>query len=111
MFMFARPILMISFAAGLASAAFADSFTFSSIDVPGATKTYAIGINASGQIVGGYVDVTGTEHGFLYKSGKFSTIDAPGSSGRTDARGINNFGHIVGDYTESGEDHGFLDIF
>jgi uncharacterized membrane protein len=41
-----------------------DKGTFTAIDVPGATRTSALGINARGQIVGFY-DVSGTEHGFL----------------------------------------------
>ena len=38
----------------LSSVAFADSFTYSSIVVPGQTFTVAFGINNAGQIVGGY---------------------------------------------------------
>jgi probable HAF family extracellular repeat protein len=40
----------------------ADDFT--PIDFPGASATFASGINNSGQIVGWYTDETGT-HGFL----------------------------------------------
>jgi probable HAF family extracellular repeat protein len=49
------------------------------IDVPGATATYAMTINDAGQIVGGYTDVLGTEHGFLLNNGTFTTIDFPGA--------------------------------
>jgi hypothetical protein len=42
----------------------AASYTFTPIDVPGASDTAALGINPSGQIVGVYFDNTG-EHGFL----------------------------------------------
>jgi probable HAF family extracellular repeat protein len=49
---------------------------FTTIDVPGATTTNARGINDSGQVVGTYVDSTGT-HGFLYTDGSFTTIDVP----------------------------------
>jgi hypothetical protein len=38
---------------------------FSTIDVEGATATYAEGINNSGDIVGYYVDASGKTHGFL----------------------------------------------
>ena len=37
---------------------------FTTIDVPGASATAAIGINARGDVVGSYADATGT-HGFL----------------------------------------------
>jgi len=38
---------------------------FRTIDVPGATSTFTIGMNERGVIVGGYVDETGLAHGFL----------------------------------------------
>jgi len=38
---------------------------YSSFDAPGATQTYAYGVNNSGQIVGYYVDANGVNHGFL----------------------------------------------
>ena len=65
----------------------AASFTFTPIDVPGASYTVAIGINPSGQIVGIYVDSTGV-HGFLYDRGVFTPIDVPGAF-YTQAFGIN----------------------
>jgi uncharacterized membrane protein len=79
-------------------------FTFTSVDVPGASNTIATGINARGAIVGIYYDSAGIEHGFLRKNGNFSTVDVPGSlvgvSGtlQTEANGINAAGEIVGDY-------------
>jgi probable HAF family extracellular repeat protein len=80
------------------------TFTFASVDVPGASSTIATGINARGAIVGIYYDSAGNEHGFLLKNGNFSTVDVPGSlvgvSGtlQTEANGINAAGEIVGDY-------------
>ncbi len=73
-----------------------DSGTYTVFDVPGATGTYANGINDSGQIVGSYVDVAGRFHGFLDSGGSFTTIDVPGSTKGTIAAGINNAGQIVG---------------
>ena len=43
-------------------------YTFTTIDVPGAYQTVAYGIDASGQIVGVYVDAGGG-HGFLATPG------------------------------------------
>ncbi len=80
------------------------SFSFTSIDVPGATGTLATGINDHGAIVGIYYDASGNSHGFLMENGAFSTVDVPGSlvgvSGmlQTEANGINLAGDIVGDY-------------
>ena len=78
--------------------------------MPGSTSTAAFGINASGQIVGSYVDADGTKipHGFLLDNGSYTTLDPPGST-FTWAHGINDFGQIVGMYQDAGGTfHGFL---
>jgi len=93
----------------LAQPASADSaFTYSSIEVPGATATAVRGIDGTGRIVGSFADRAGT-HGFLFSNGKFSTIDVPGSKS-TIATGINNVGQIVGAHGAGSENgnHGFL---
>jgi hypothetical protein len=45
------------------------TFTFASVDVPGASNTLATGINARGSIVGIYFDSAGNEHGFPAAAG------------------------------------------
>jgi probable HAF family extracellular repeat protein len=98
------------------------SYSFSSYDYPGsAGATFAKGVNdvwqgalinatgQTGQIVGGYYDSTGVEHGFLLDSlATWSTIDYPGQlSG--EAEGINNSGQIVGVWLDTNEcSHGYL---
>ncbi len=67
--------------------------TFTTIDFPGAADTVeppssVLYINPEGQIVGGYLDTSGTGHGFLLSHGSFTTIDFPGSI-YTEANGIN----------------------
>src|SRR5262249_25010782 len=57
-----------------------DDYDFTTIDVPGATSTEALGINASGQIVGQYDDASGTTHGYLLCKGKYTTLDVPGAT-------------------------------
>jgi probable HAF family extracellular repeat protein len=47
------------------AAGISPSYQFITIDYPGATFTQAVGINATGHIVGAYRDATGTQHGFL----------------------------------------------
>jgi len=85
----------------------ASAFTFTTIDPPGAMQTFAAATNARGQIVGAYIDVRGTEHGFLLDKGTFTTIDVPGAI-ETDAFGINARGQFVGFYVDvSGTVHGF----
>lgn len=46
------------------------SFQFTTIDYPGATYTKAVGINASGHIVGSYRDSAGKQHAFLLMRGR-----------------------------------------
>jgi probable HAF family extracellular repeat protein len=42
-----------------------DQGSYSTLDVPGSDWTEAHGINASGQIVGYYIDAADGSHGFL----------------------------------------------
>jgi hypothetical protein len=41
------------------------SFSFESVDFPGATATRAFGINSHGTVVGSYTDAAGKTHGYL----------------------------------------------
>jgi uncharacterized membrane protein len=86
-------------------------FDFKTIQVPGATRTVASGIDDAGQIVGYYNDSAGTAHGFVLRDDKFATIDFPGAA-FTEARGIGTRGEIVGTYRMASEPalnfHGFL---
>jgi probable HAF family extracellular repeat protein len=68
-----------------------------SFDAPGAAPdaTAASGINAGGQIVGGYVDVNGNSHGFLAEGATFTQLDCPGAL-RTMAWVIDSVGQIAG---------------
>jgi uncharacterized membrane protein len=68
----------------------------------------AVGINANSQIVGRYVDATGSFRGFLLSAGSFTPVDVPGASA-TRPLGINLAGDIVGHYVSQGQqEHGFL---
>jgi probable HAF family extracellular repeat protein len=42
-----------------------DQGSYTTLDVPGSSYTFATGVNASGQIVGCYIDAAGGQHGFL----------------------------------------------
>jgi uncharacterized membrane protein len=70
---------------------------FTTIDFPGATQSFAFGINASGQIVGQY-DIGAIRHGYLRNTdGTFTTIDFPGAS-YSEATAITDAGQILGSY-------------
>ena len=68
----------------------------------GATVTQGNDINASGSIVGTWVDASGGIHGFLAVGANFSSIDYPGAA-FTSAWGINSAGQIVGNHFRHGE--------
>ena len=78
----------------------ADSFVFTSVNVPGSTSTVAAGINTGGQVVGYYTDSGGNQHGFLDTGGTFTSIDAPGATS-TYAFAINSSGQIAGEYVDA----------
>jgi hypothetical protein len=54
----------------------AAALTFVAIDVPGASRTAALGINPQGEVVGWY-DSGDQVHGYLFDRGEFTTIDPP----------------------------------
>src|SRR5437773_3347886 len=93
-----------------AAAQSAPTYSYERIAYPNATATTAWGINASGDVVGDYVDAAGGRHGFLLHSGAFTRIDIAGAL--TSARGISPGGDIVGVYRGASEPvvnaHGFL---
>jgi hypothetical protein len=76
------------------------------IDFPGAARTYLQAINNSGDIVGRFRDVQGTTHGFLLSAGRFQVIDAPGAY-YTAAVGINDHQQISGFFIDAIGYHGF----
>ena len=110
---FLASLLCFTVLFGSSHLAVAESFSFTSIDVPfsGVTGTGAYGVNPRGEIVGLYSDAGG-EHGFLDDNGVFTPIIVPLSGGatRTYALGINSQGQIVGLYGDfsQGTQHGFL---
>jgi probable HAF family extracellular repeat protein len=92
---FAAGVLVSSVAPGRVAA---QTYTYTTIEVPGARLTTANGINDRGQIVGDFTVGASAAHGFLRSNGVFTTIDVPGAD-TTRAQGINNLGQIVGTYT------------
>jgi hypothetical protein len=86
-----------------------DGTSFKNIDVPGAVRSTATGINDSNQIVGVYrLTKDGPNQGFLFRGGQYTTLNFPGST-RTILDQINNAGDMAGTYTDaSGKSHGFI---
>src|SRR5260370_30236723 len=70
--------------------------TFTSFDYPGANVTAPQGINASGAVVGAYVDSAGKQHAFLLDSGTFTSKPTLRSKPRSSSVRI-GFAVSVGD--------------
>lgn len=76
------------------------SFTFTTLDVPGANETEARGVNNNGVVVGAFQTGSGdftTFHGFIFQNGSFTTLDFP-SAPQTFVNGISSSGVVVGSY-------------
>ncbi len=103
--------------------------TMTSIDAPGAGTgessngrkqgTMVFGINASGEMVGSYIDSSNARHGFVRSAGgTFTEFDPPGSTtttvsggglSGTQATSIDTAGDVAGSYTDANfVRHGFL---
>src|SRR6476469_6339308 len=80
-----------------------EAFNYTSISVPGATFVDATAINNRGVVAGEWQDNTTGGHAFIYNHGIVTTIDPPGSRIAI-ARGINDFGEVVGSYIPMGTD-------
>jgi uncharacterized membrane protein len=80
-------------------------------DVPLSTLTQIWDINPEQQFVGTYKDSSGVQHGFLQNPDGSAPIqlDYPGAAA-TIAFGINPDGVIVGQYSVSGNVHGFAAV-
>ena len=109
-----RYLLAFSMLLGFVLSAPAAGQTYTTIDYPGAVKTIATGINATGTIVGDFCVIckNGFEvlHGYILSQGTFTQIDFPGARS-TRPLAINDGGSIVGHYwfpNQNGKTHGFL---
>jgi hypothetical protein len=72
------------------------------VSYPGATSSTVLGVNIFDDVVGGYLDSSGNEHGYLWTAhnDKFSSFDIPGAT-QTGAGGLNDRGQIVGHYVDT----------
>jgi probable HAF family extracellular repeat protein len=82
-------------------------YRYTKIDVPNSILTVARGINAHGDILGGYLDADGVGHDFLLRDGVFTNIDYPGGAS-AGGLAMNARGDIAGSLTDADGSHGFL---
>jgi len=75
------PLLCVDLSRAQTPTDITSQLTFTTIDVPGAGYTGALGINKAGDVVGDYGQDTNTDaNGFLYSGGTFTYFDYPGQS-------------------------------
>jgi len=85
----------------VATAASATTYSYTQITVPGATGgNTPIAVNASGTVLGYWLDATYASHGFTYKAGKITKFDPPGSINTTPTN-INASGEVAGTFVNS----------
>jgi CHRD domain len=88
--------------------------SFRTLAFPGASSTQALGVNDHDEVVGFYMDGSGssaTTHGFTWTPGSgFATVDDPNGVGATTINGVNDAGDLVGFYQDqaTGFFHGLL---
>jgi uncharacterized membrane protein len=88
-----------------------DGKKLTKLDDPKGTSTACFSLNPNGAmaVVGYYINSKGNAVGFLYQKDKFTDIPGPAGAKSSDASAINDFGAIVGSYTDSSNiTHGFL---
>lgn len=103
-----KSIQLLVSSAFMAAAAAALADTYIPIDFPGAIATAPAGINASGEIVGEYIDASNRTHGFRLDPGGFTTIDYPGALSTT-AISVNSRGDVAGFFLDAANQwHGFV---
>jgi len=77
----------------------AQQYAFTTINVPGATRTAANG-NSTMAVAGEFDDANGNTHGFIWRKGSFTRVDVPGADG-TGLNGINAAGSFTGTYFDA----------
>jgi hypothetical protein len=91
------------------SSAFATSYTYQTIVQPGAIQTNPLGLNASGEVVGYWLDSNYGSHPFIYQNGTITSFSFPQGVDGISVAGINNKGDICGSYADSSDTtHGFI---
>jgi uncharacterized membrane protein len=109
-----KNILRLALGLGLvviagATSARAANYLFEVINHPlGIKGTSSIGINATGVVLGYYLDANSVAHGYLLKQGLFEAIDHPLGTNGTYPRGVNDTGAVVGNYDATNGTHGFI---
>jgi hypothetical protein len=99
-------------AAGLTLActsALATDYTYATIVQPGAVQTDPLGINASGEVAGYWVDSNYASHPFTYQNGTITNFSFAQGVDGIQLAGINDKGDLCGSYADANDNsHGFI---
>src|SRR4051812_40546840 len=99
---YGRAICLIALLLEVLPTLSAASFRFSTIDFPGATDTYVLGINNRGELVGEYQQNDAPvpfEAGFVFSGNQFTTITVPGARGTT-LTDLNDAGQMLARFSD-----------
>lgn len=91
-----RTVVLLLGLCGVLSGTARAQYTFTPIDVSGATST-AVNANSPHAIAGQFDDANGVTHGFVIANGVFTQVDVPGAV-FTSVNGINASGDLAGIY-------------
>lgn len=95
-------LTLLLLATGLSTHAAAQTYTYETVNYPGAVATYLNSINEDGIGVGSYVDSNIHSHGFIYANDSFKNVDLGSpSEGGTNLTSINKWGEIIGNFVQS----------
>jgi len=83
-------------------------YTFTRIDVAGASETLVWDVNNHGQVAGASVDGDGVFHGFVYANGSYTAITGPAGSLGSSAFSVSDTGTVVGYYSDASSSRGFI---
>ncbi len=75
-------------------------YRFTTVDIQGAVGPIAFAINNEGLVSGFYSDSSGYYHGFLWRNGTGTTVNAPGGWVDTELGGVNDSGVAIGNYDD-----------
>ena len=89
-----------------ATASHATTFTWTTLDAPGAVGTDLYAISGS-NIYGSYTDSSGDIHGTIYDGSSWTTLDHPSATAGTYLSGVEG-NKIVGNYYVGGTSHGLI---
>ena len=75
---------------------------------PGALSAYGGWINDAGQVAGSYEDAQHVRHGFLLTGGVYTSFDLPTQPVNLYVTGNDQYGRVVGTYTDSSKQYAFV---